>query len=63
MENNEFKLCLAEAQKALENHGSIIVRKSGTEPVLRLKIEDKDALIVSKVSETILDCIKKIAMI
>ena len=63
LENNEFKLCLAEAQKALENHGSIIVRKSGTEPVLRLKIEDKDALLVSKVSETILECIKKIAMI
>lgn len=63
LENNEFKLCLVKAQKALENHGSIIVRKSGTEPVLRLKIEDKNAQLVTEISETILNCIKNIAAI
>ncbi|MDO4162391.1 MAG: phosphoglucosamine mutase [Pseudomonadota bacterium] len=57
----ELQSCLDEAEKTLAGHGSLIVRKSGTEPVLRLKIEDKDQNVVSMVSEKILDCIKKVS--
>ena len=49
------------AKEALENHGSIIVRKSGTEPVLRLKIEDENQELVTEISEKILACIKKLS--
>lgn len=61
MAKDEFKVCLSEAEKALAGHGSIIVRKSGTEPVMRLKIEDKNKELVNEISEKILACIKKLS--
>ena len=61
MNKDEFKACLSEAEKALAGHGSIIVRKSGTEPVMRLKIEDKNKELVNEISEKILACIKKLS--
>ena len=61
MEKAEFKACLAEAEAALKNHGSIIVRKSGTEPVMRLKIEDESKELVEQISEKMLYCIKKLS--
>ena len=61
LEKADFQQCLAKAKEALENHGSIIVRKSGTEPVLRLKIEDENQELVTEISEKILACIKKLS--
>lgn len=61
MAKDEFKACLSEAEKALAGHGSVIVRKSGTEPVMRLKIEDKNKELVNEISEKILACIKKLS--
>ena len=61
MEKAEFKTCLKEAEAALKNHGSIIVRKSGTEPVMRLKIEDESKELVEQISEKMLNCIKKLS--
>ncbi|MCI5634205.1 MAG: phosphoglucosamine mutase [Alphaproteobacteria bacterium] len=61
MTKDEFKACLSEAEKALAGHGSVIVRKSGTEPVMRLKIEDKNKELVNEISEKILACIKKLS--
>ena len=61
MEKAEFKTCLEEAESALKNHGSIIVRKSGTEPVMRLKIEDENKELVEQISEKMLNCIKKLS--
>ena len=61
MTNDEFKACLSESEKALAGHGSVIVRKSGTEPVMRLKIEDKNKELVNEISEKILACIKKLS--
>lgn len=61
MEKAEFKTCLEEAEAALKNHGSIIVRKSGTEPVMRLKIEDESKELVEQISEKMLNCIKKLS--
>ena len=61
LEKAEFQQCLAQAKESLENHGSIIVRKSGTEPVLRLKIEDENQELVTEISEKILACIKKLS--
>ena len=61
MEKAEFKACLEESKAALENHGSLIVRKSGTEPVMRLKIEDESPELVNQISEKMLNCIKKLS--
>ena len=61
LEKEELQHCLQEAKEALADHGSVIVRKSGTEPVLRLKIEDESQELVTEISEKILNCIKKLS--
>lgn len=59
LDNNEVKKCIAEITARLQNHGSLIIRKSGTEPVLRLKIEDEDAAVAAHEAKLLLDCINK----
>jgi len=57
LDNAEVKKCIAEITERLQNHGSLIIRKSGTEPVLRLKIEDEDAAVAAHEAEILLNCI------
>lgn len=59
MENNEIQNCINDIQEKLQNHGSLIVRKSGTEPVIRIKIEDENAKLVEKLSNQIINCFNK----
>lgn len=61
MEAPKLKECIAEISHSLEGHGSLIVRKSGTEPVLRVKIEDEDEKIVADAGEKLLHCIEKLS--
>lgn len=61
LEKDELQKCLQEAKEKLAEHGTVIVRKSGTEPVLRLKIEDESQELVTEISEKILNCIKKLS--
>lgn len=60
MENTDVKACIAQISNDLADHGSVIVRKSGTEPVIRLKIEDENAQIAEQAAQKILACIRKI---
>lgn len=59
MSATEVKQAIDLVANKLKGHGSILVRKSGTEPVIRIKIEDEDASIVKNEMTYILDCIKK----
>ncbi|MCQ2735095.1 MAG: phosphoglucosamine mutase [Alphaproteobacteria bacterium] len=59
LENEEIQNCIAEIKKQLEGHGVVLVRKSGTEPVIRLKIEDENADLVQHNIEKLLNCINK----
>ena len=61
LDNAEVKKCIDEVNANLNGHGSLIIRKSGTEPVLRLKIEDENAEIAAAQAKIILDCINKCA--
>lgn len=61
MENLEIQNCIQDIQEKLKGHGSLIVRKSGTEPVIRIKIEDENIEIVEKFSEQIINCFNKIS--
>ena len=61
MENLEIQNCIQDIQEKLKGHGSLIVRKSGTEPVIRIKIEDENIEIVEKLSEQIINCFNKIS--
>ncbi len=59
LENAEVTKCIADITARLAGHGSLIIRKSGTEPVLRLKIEDEDAAVAAREVKILLDCINK----
>jgi phosphoglucosamine mutase len=56
LENPDFKIILEKAKEMLKNNGRIFVRKSGTEPLLRIMYESKD-LNKLKEAEKIIDCI------
>ncbi len=61
LDNAEVKKCIDEVNANLNGHGSLIIRKSGTEPVLRLKIEDENAEFAAAQAKIMLDCINKCA--
>ncbi|MBP1532025.1 MAG: phosphoglucosamine mutase [Alphaproteobacteria bacterium] len=63
MEHQEVKDCIAQISENLKGHGTILVRKSGTEPVIRLKIEDENPDIAAKEAEKILNCINVLNVI
>ena len=44
---------IADAEARLAPHGRILVRPSGTEPVLRVMVEGDDAALVSEVADAI----------
>jgi phosphoglucosamine mutase len=53
-ENDEVILAaIAEAEGRLAPHGRILVRPSGTEPVLRVMVEGRDADVVSELADAI----------
>ena len=61
LDNPQVKNCINNITSRLNGHGSLIVRKSGTEPVIRLKIEDENAEVAAKEAQYLLDCIKNCA--
>ena len=42
------RACIADAERRLSPHGRVLVRPSGTEPVLRVMVEGPDAALVSE---------------
>jgi phosphoglucosamine mutase len=61
LDNPQVKICMDEVKQRLAGHGSLIIRKSGTEPVIRLKIEDENAEVAAEQAKIMLDCINKCA--
>lgn len=53
------KEIIAKATKAIENNGSVIVRKSGTEPVVKVRVEGEDESLVTNISELIVSEVSK----
>lgn len=58
LEDQEVKNTIKNLSEKLTGHGNILVRKSGTEPVIRLKIEDENPRIASEYIDLLLDVIK-----
>ena len=59
MEAAEVQNAIAQIKQNLSGHGTILVRKSGTEPVLRLKIEDENAEVATQNMAYLLQIIEK----
>jgi len=60
LENSEFNKTINELRKKISDNGEILVRKSGTEPVIRIMIQHKDTKIFEEILEEINYMISKL---
>jgi phosphoglucosamine mutase len=61
LENEEVKAAMAEAEQRLNGCGRILVRASGTEPLIRIMAEGDDEKLVSQVVKEIAGAVKRAA--
>lgn len=58
LENAAVKAVIAEAEQELEGKGRLVIRPSGTEPVIRVMAEGDDAAQVARVVDRICDAVQ-----
>ena len=56
--NVAVKQACATAQRALENQGRLLIRASGTEPVVRVMVEARDAQLAKATAQQVADVLK-----
>ena len=59
MNNPEVKKAIADAENELGINGRILVRESGTEPVIRVMVEAQSDEICNRLTEKVVSVIKK----
>jgi phosphoglucosamine mutase len=59
--NGGVKTAIADGERALDGRGRLVIRKSGTEPKIRVMAEGDDAAEVERVVDSICDAVKKAA--
>ena len=60
LESDAVKSVAADVEKRLEGKGRILLRKSGTEPLIRVMVECQDAELAQQCAEEIAEAVKKI---
>ena len=58
LENDAVKSVAADVEKRLEGKGRILLRKSGTEPLIRVMVECQDAALAQQCAEEIAEAVK-----
>ena len=58
LDNAEVQAAIAEGEAALNGHGRLVIRASGTEPVIRVMAEGDDAGQVERVVDMICDAVR-----
>ena len=61
LENTAVKAVIADAEAELAGKGRLVIRASGTEPLIRVMAEGDDAAQVERVVDTICDAVKAAA--
>jgi phosphoglucosamine mutase len=59
--HGDVKAAIADGERALNGRGRLVIRKSGTEPKIRVMAEGDDAGEVERVVDSICDAVKKAA--
>ena len=61
LDNARVKSVIADAEAQLNGKGRLVIRPSGTEPVIRVMAEGDDAREVEQVVDAICDAVKEAA--
>jgi phosphoglucosamine mutase len=61
LERDEVKAAIKGGEAALGDRGRVLIRKSGTEPVIRIMAEGEDEALVGRVVEEIAQAIQRVA--
>jgi phosphoglucosamine mutase len=61
LEDAEVRRCIAEAEAALDGCGRLLVRPSGTEPLIRVMVEAEDEALLERVLAEVADSIERAA--
>jgi phosphoglucosamine mutase len=61
LENNQVKSAIKDAEVMLGNTGRLVIRPSGTEPLIRVMAEGEDENLVNKIVDDLCSVIKKSA--
>ena len=56
--NQQIKAAVASVEQRLGDEGRVLLRPSGTEPVIRVMVEGRDATLTKKLAEELADLIK-----
>ena len=59
LEDNKVKTAIANGEKVLSGQGRLLIRKSGTEPLLRVMAEGEDQALLDRVVDDIIAAIKQ----
>ena len=60
LENARIKTAMADAERALNGKGRVLLRPSGTEPLLRVMVEGEDRQLVGQSAQRIADVVRKV---
>lgn len=61
LENERVRAAVADAEKALAGRGRVLLRPSGTEPLLRVMVEGEDGTLVKDCAEKIAGVVRELA--
>jgi phosphoglucosamine mutase len=61
LENEKVKKRIAEAERELEGRGRLLIRKSGTEPLIRVMAEGDDPKLVERLVDDICEAVQSAA--
>jgi phosphoglucosamine mutase len=61
LENEQIKAAVADAERVLNGRGRVLLRPSGTEPLLRVMVEGEDKALVEQSAQRIADVVRKVA--
>ena len=61
LEHDQVKRAIEDARQRLGNRGRVVIRPSGTEPLIRVMAEGDDQLVVSAIVDEIVDAVSRVA--
>ena len=61
LESDQVKAAVAQVESELAENGRVLLRKSGTEPLIRVMVESDDELASTTLAEKIADAVRNVA--